>query len=151
MFSIISPSNSQPLLANARPPSPSLPIVPSSEHYFCGATLGAAGKLMYLQLATDKVHALIDVVDPRIIQDRNPKSHYQNAQTCGRLLEKLKEHLKKVRCDFGLPEDEPSMLIFDAAPQHSNPDILEAAHIRVERSPKKITCFDKAKKIQKIL
>ena len=69
----------------------------------------------------------------------------------GGLLEKLKEHVKKVRCDFGLPEAEPSMLISDAALQHSNHSILEAAHIWVEDIPKKVPCSDKAKILHKLI
>ena len=70
-------------------------------------------------------------------------------QTYGQLLEKLKEHVKKVRCAFGLPEHEPSMLISDAAPQHSNHDILKAAHIRAEEIPQKDELFRQGQKYSK--
>ena len=53
--------------------------------FTCMVVTDATGNLIFLQLiwegATRAAHASVDAEDPKIIQDHQPKSHFQNADT----------------------------------------------------------------------
>ena len=120
----------------------SVAIRDTKEAFTCCVVTSAAGVLLELQMiwkgSTDLVHAHPDVVHPKIKQDHQPDSHFQNAHTFARLLSRIAETVKQIRIDKELP-DASAVLIVDAAGQHSVTSIVDDAGITVVEVPKKQT------------
>ena len=114
----------------------------SKECFTCTVVTSADGSLVELQIiwkgATDLVHANTNIRHPKIYQDHQPASHFQNGATFARLASRLIDHVKALRRNRGQPSA-PAIVLVDAAPQHSGDFGFSAANIRVVEIPKKMT------------
>ena len=112
------------------------------ECFTCSVLTCAAGDLVELQLiwkgSTNLVHAKTSAPHPKLVQDHQPSSHFQNANTWSRLLQRLCSHVAQMRRTHYRP-DMPAVLVVDAAPQHSGVDLLSAEGIQLVEIPKKMT------------
>ena len=69
--------------------------------------------------------------DTRIFHDHAPKK-VQSTETFGNLLRETNKRLQQIRCQEGLPEDQPSILIMDNAPSH-NPSLFKSPEGTLKR------------------
>ena len=95
---------------------------------------------------TDQVLASPEIAHPKILQQRQPSSHFQNTDTFAEWITEFISVVSTVRTQHELPVDEPALLILDAAHQHGgHVDILAENNIEVATIPKKQThCFQPA-------
>ena len=116
----------------------------TKEGFTCTVLSNAAGKLVKLQMiwqgATALVHAQPEEKHPKIYQDHRPDSHFQNADTFGRLAVFIVNHIKNIRAVEG--QDVPAIMIVDAAAQHKEYPVWKDNNIRVKYPHPKPTYFN---------
>jgi len=114
-----------------------VPIRQTKEAFTSCVVSNAAGDLVMLQLIweghTSHVHANVQQEHPLIVQDHQPRSHYQNADTFARLAEAIIRHIDLMRTEC--PEMH-ALLIVDAAPQHGATKTFGEHNVRVVQIPK---------------
>ncbi len=110
----------------------------------CCVTTSASGELVVVQLnwkgATNACHARTDKQHPKLHQDHQPNSHFQNEDTFARYLERLGQHAAHLKVQLGFTGK--AVLLADCAAQHWSATTQSAAtnaNLVMEPIPAKTT------------